>query len=129
MDTSHHALLPDLVLLGVEVEVDLPLGLEDHLTGTDGTGLVVGERLHGHHVGVPAEVVKHVQLDLVLPLLLPGHLRHEPLDPLEDPEARAQTGRLVVPDQFVLLDIPPGESKFQTGEKEDKLETDLLTRL
>ena len=40
-----HNPLPDLVLLRVEVEVDLPLGLEHHLTGTDGTRLFVGETL------------------------------------------------------------------------------------
>ena len=61
-----HNPLPDLVLLRVEVEVDLPLGLEHHLTGTDGTRLFVGETHHGHHVSNLVELLEHVHLQCLL---------------------------------------------------------------
>ena len=64
-------LLPLLVLLGVEVEVELPPGVHHQLAGTEGTDLVVGQSCLGHQVGLPVEALHLVQLSLILSLPLP----------------------------------------------------------
>ena len=65
-------LVPGLVVPGVEVEIDLPLGVEYLLAGTDGADLRVGESHLGHHVRQPPQAVQLVQLGLVLTFPLPG---------------------------------------------------------
>ena len=126
-----HNPLPDLVLLRVEVEVDLPLGLEHHLTGTDGTRLFVGETHHGHHVGNLVELLEHVHLILVLPLLVPGLLRPQPLDAVIDPEASSKVNWLVVHHEVGLLNVPPGnnyQSRDKSGQYRDSPIDEVVVR-
>ena len=65
-------LLPVLVDRGLEVEVDLPLGVEHQLAGTDGADLVVGQGRLGVQIGLSVETEDLVHLGLVLSFPLPG---------------------------------------------------------